>query len=156
MYTLPEKEERRKLLVWKVQAQFFRDTHERKKEKDESYYPDTSPPVELWNNRNQPKPICTNNRGPLQVSAVLYNRRTACHQKHNYSRFPTNKKTEQWHYKPKWSACAYANNITYLMCHNMGWPAQKKSNNTHEDNESVPKLHWQKHQGSHFHKNNQY
>lgn len=28
-------------------------------------------------------------KGPLQVSAVLYNRRTVCHRKHNCSMFPT-------------------------------------------------------------------
>lgn len=30
--------------------------------------------------------------GPLQVSAVLYNTKTVCHQKHNYSSFPAIKK----------------------------------------------------------------
>lgn len=96
-----QKEARRKPLVWKVQAQFYLIPIKRKK--SEAYYPDISPPVELWNNRNQPKAICTNNQGPLQVSAGLYNRKPACHHKHNYSRFPANtkgtkKKKERWHY----------------------------------------------------------
>lgn len=30
--------------------------------------------------------------GPLQVSAVLHNTKTVCHQKHNYSSFPTIRK----------------------------------------------------------------
>lgn len=92
----------------------------------ESYYPDTSAPVELWNNRNKPRPICTNNQGPLQVSAVLYNRRTACHHKHNYSMFPTKKERKKSDViNPfKWSACACANHITHLVRNIMGWPGQ--------------------------------
>lgn len=124
MYTLPEKEERRKNCWYEKFKPSSYDTREKKK--GESYYPDTSPPVELWNNRNQPKPICTNNQGPLQVSAVLYNRRTACHHKHNCSKFPTSKERNSDIINPKWSACACANHITYLRCHNMGWPRQTR------------------------------
>lgn len=86
-YTLPEKEER-KTAGMKSSNPLPHDTHNKYK----SFYLDAFPPVELWNNRNQPKPICTNNQGPLQVSAVLYNRNGMCHQKHNYSSFPTIKK----------------------------------------------------------------
>lgn len=65
-----------------------------------------SRPVSLWKNRNLPKPICTNIRGPLQA--------TVCHWKHNYSIWLLKMKTKSHIIKwVRWLACASANHTNY-------------------------------------------
>lgn len=79
----------------------------------------TSP--HLWNYEItgiSQKPSVQIIKGPLQVSAGLYNRRLACHHKHNYSRFTGNTKgtkQERWQYKSNEviSVC-----IIQLLCYN--------------------------------------
>lgn len=90
------------------------------KEKKARHIIQTSP--HLWNYEItgiSQKPSVQIIKGPLQVSAAgLYNRRLACHHKHNYSRFTGNTKgtkKERWQYKSNEviSVC-----IIQLLCYN--------------------------------------
>lgn len=91
----------------------------KRKRKKAKHIIQTSP--HLWNYEItgiSQKPSVQIIKGPLQVSAGLYNRRLACPHKHNYSRFTGNTKgtkKERWQYKSNEvvSVC-----IIQLLCYN--------------------------------------